>query len=266
MRIKQLIVLKLGGSVITEKERALTPNISSLNRLAKEIYEAKAEQLIIVHGGGSFGHPLAKQYNIIEGFKEPSQIEGLVKTHLAMLDLNKLVVEALIKHNIAAFPIAPSSCVVSKGGRISTIYYDSLNAILNEKFVPVLFGDTIFDNEIGFTILSGDQLAVKLATQFKADKLIFGADVDGLYTKDPKTDSSAQLISRITLLELKAMLQDICGSRNVDVTRGMLGKTSELMRLTNMKIQTLIINATREGNVYKALKGESVIGTLIISK
>jgi isopentenyl phosphate kinase len=259
-------VLKLGGSVITKKEKDMTPNLDSIDRLAKEIKEAEAEQLIIVHGGGSFGHPLAKQYNIIEGFRKASQIEGLVKTHMAMVKLNRIVVEALINHNIAVFPVSPSSCVVSKSGRINNFYFDTLNTILNVNFTPVLYGDTIFDDEIGFTILSGDQLAVKLAIQLQADKLIFGADVDGLHAVDPKTDGSARLISNITLAELKGMLQDISGSRTVDVTGGMLGKISELINMVDIDIQTIIVNAAKEGNIYKALKGENVIGTLIKSK
>jgi isopentenyl phosphate kinase len=252
--------------VITVKERAMTPDFDSINRLAKEIGEAQVKQLIIVHGGGSFGHPIAKQYQITQGFKNSSQIEGLAKTHLAMLKLNEIVVEALINHNIAGFSIAPSSCIVSKGGRIDSFYIDALITSLHENLVPVLYGDAIFDDRIGFTILSGDQLAVQLAIRLQASKLIFGADVDGLHSIDPKTNSEAQLIPKITLLQLNEMLHDIRGSRAVDVTGGMFGKASELMNLTGVNTQVLILNAAKEGNVYKALKGEKVIGTIVESK
>lgn len=258
-----LMVLKLGGSVITEKERNKTPNVDSIRRLAREIADANVKRLMIVHGGGSYGHPLAKQYKIIEGYRETSQIEGLSKTHQAMLELNKLVVEALICHNIAAFSVAPSSCVVTKAGRIETFFDDALQILLNAGFVPVLFGDTVLDTEIGFTVLSGDQLVVALAARFNASRLVFGVDVDGLCTADPKTDASAQLIPHATFEELKNTLHKIRGSDTTDVTGGMAGKILELTNIANADIQAIIVNATREGNIYRALRGEKVIGTSI---
>jgi len=258
-----LVVLKLGGSVITEKERYKTPNVDSIDRLAKEIADAGVKRLMIVHGGGSYGHPLAEQYKIKEGYREASQIEGLSKTHQAMLELNKLVVEALICHNIAAFSVTPSSCVVTKAGRIETFYDDALQILLNTEFVPVLFGDTVLDTEIGFTILSGDQLVVALAAKFNANRLVFGVDVGGLYTADPKTDTSAQLISHTTFEELKRILHNIRGSDTTDVTGGMAGKILELTNIANADIQVIIVYATKEGNIYKALKGEEVVGTSI---
>jgi len=259
----KLMVLKLGGSVITQKEKPMTPNLGAIKRLAKEIADADVERLIIVHGGGSFGHPLAKQYSIKEGYKEPSQIEGFSKTHQAMLELNKFVVDALIRNNIPAFSVSPSSCIVTKAGRIQIFYNSTLTRLLNTGFVPVLFGDAVLDNNTGFTILSGDQLIAVLATKFNAEKIIIGADVDGLYTADPKTNTSAQLISHITLRELKALLHDIEEAKVTDVTGGMLGKILELMPAIDAGIQAVIINAAKEDNVYKVLKGERVVGTLI---
>jgi isopentenyl phosphate kinase len=259
----KLIVLKLGGSVITQKEKPMTPNLDAIKRLAREIAEADVERLIIVHGGGSFGHPLAKQYSIKEGYEEPSQIEGFSKTHQAMLELNKLVVDALIRNNIPAFSVSPSSCIVTKAGRIQIFYDSTLIRLLNTGFVPVLFGDAVLDNNTGFTILSGDQLIAVLATKFNAEKIIIGADVDGLYTADPKTNTSAQLIPHITLRELQALLHNIEEAKVTDVTGGMLGKILELIPAIDAGIQAFVVNAVKEDNVYKALKGERVVGTLI---
>ena len=170
-----------------------------------------------------------------------------------MLELNKLVVDSLIYHNIAAFSVAPSSCVVTKAGRIKTFYDDALRMFLKTGFVPVLFGDTVLDTEIGFTILSGDQLVATLATEFNATKLIFGVDVDGIYTTDTKT----------AFEEVKKMLPKIRGSKTTDVTGGMLGKVLEIINMMNTSIQVIIVNAIREGNIYKALRGEKVVGTII---
>jgi len=259
------IVLKLGGSVITRKEKPLAANLRAIRRLANEISSAEAAPLVVVHGGGSFGHPLAKRYAIKEGYKKKaSQAFGFAVTHQAMVTLNKMVVDALIQHNVPAVAVAPSSCIVTKSGRITTMSKEPLKKLLQIGFVPVLYGDAVLDADVGFTILSGDQLIAYLATCLDAERIIVGIDVDGLYTADPKTDSSARLVSHVTLRELKVMRQHIEEAKVVtDVTGGMLGKIEELIPSIEKGAAVLIVNAAKPKNVYKALKGEKVIGTLI---
>jgi isopentenyl phosphate kinase len=257
-------VLKIGGSVITRKEKPFTPNLSAIRRLAREIFQANVSQLIIIHGGGSFGHPLAKQHSIKEGYRGgAAQLLGFSKTHQAMVILNKLVVDALIQHNIPVIAVSPSSCIVTKSGRIATINEEPLKRLLQTGLVPVLYGDAVLDSDLGFTILSGDQLAAYLAVQFSAERIVMGIDVDGLFTADPKKKASASLIRHCTVHELKAMKTQIKETGIVDVTGGMLGKTIELTPAIETGIPALIVNAAKPMNVYKALKGEEVIGTLI---
>jgi isopentenyl phosphate kinase len=256
-------VLKLGGSVITNKKKPLTPNLRAIERLANEISRAKVLSLILVHGGGSFGHPVAERYGIAEGYGAPSQIMGFSETHRAMTELNSLVLKALISHNIAAVEVQPSSCVVTMGGRIQSMELRPLKKMFKMGFVPVLYGDAVFDTEKGFAILSGDRLVSSLAIKLDADRIIMGMDEDGLHTADPKTDHSARLLERITLEELKSLKHTIEGSKATDVTGGMLGKIHELIPATEQNIQTLIVNATKSQRVYKALKGEKVTGTII---
>jgi isopentenyl phosphate kinase len=256
-------VLKLGGSVITDKEKPLTPDLKAIERLATEISRAKVSSLVLVHGGGSFGHPVAERYNIAGGYVDQSQILGFSQTHLAMTLLNSWVMEALINHNIPALEIHPSSCAVTKFGRIVNMELKPLKKMLKLGFMPVLYGDAVLDSKQGFAILSGDQLVSSLAIKLGAFRIIMGADVDGLYTADPKADSSAQLISHLTLKELKSLEHKIEGSKATDVTGGMLGKIHEVKLAIEHDIETVIVNATKSLRVYNALKGEKVIGTII---
>jgi len=255
--------LKLGGSVITYKEKSQTANLRAIRRLAKEISSAHVLPLAVVHGGGSFGHPLAKRYAIKDGFKKSSQILGFAKTHLAMVTLNRLVVDALIQHEVPAVAVSPSSCIVAKSGRISTVSSEPLKKMLQLAFVPVLYGDAVLDSDLGFTILSGDQLITHLATSLNADHIIVGLDVDGLYSADPKTKPTAKLISHVTLKELKDMRLRIEEAKVTDVTGGMLGKIDELIPAIERGTTVLLVNAAKPGNICKALKGEKVTGTLI---
>jgi len=127
----------------------------------------------------------------------------------------------------------------------------------------VLYGDAVIDLAKGFTILSGDQLVSNLAIKFEAERIVVGVDVDGLYTADPKTNSSAKLIKKATLEKLKQLQKDVGGSQTVDVTGGMLGKIRELTSAVEKGIPVLIVNAAKPNRIYKALKNEKVLGTHI---
>jgi isopentenyl phosphate kinase len=256
-------VLKIGGSVITNKRKPMTPNLRAIERLANEISRAKVSSLILVHGGGSFGHPVAERYGIAEGFRDPSQSRGFSETHRAMTELNGLVMKALIDHNISAVEVQPSSCMVTKMGRIFNMELRPLKKMLKMGFVPILYGDAVLDSEKGFAILSGDQLVSSLAIKLGADRIVMGVDEDGLYTADPKTNPSAHLIEHLTLEELESLKHTIEGAKATDVTGGMLGKMLELTSAIEHEIKTLIINATKPQRVYKALKGEKVRGTVV---
>ncbi|MEM2913921.1 MAG: isopentenyl phosphate kinase [Candidatus Bathyarchaeia archaeon] len=260
------VILKLGGSVITKKDEALTPNLQAITRLSKEIFKANPPSIIIVHGGGSYGHPIAKKYDIAQGLKEESQIFGFSETHEAMVSLNKLVVESLMEKGLPAFGMAPSSFVVTKKGRIQVFEEKPLMQALKLGLIPILYGDAVLDYEQGFAILSGDQMASMLAVKTNAKKLIMGVDVDGLYTANPKTDPSARLIPHLTLESLQQLKNKIGGANVTDVTGGMLGKVLELTAPIEHEVEVMIVNALKPYNIYKALKGEEVIGTKIVKE
>lgn len=256
-------ILKLGGSVITVKDKPFTANKRAITRLAAEIKRADVDSLVLVHGGGSFGHPVAKEYRINEGYRDELQIMGFSQTHQAMTALNRLVVASLINHDIPAMDVQPSSCVVTKSGRIEVMEIKPLMKLLEIGFVPVLYGDAVVDSAKGFAILSGDQLASSLAIRLGAHDIIIGVDVDGLYSADPKTNLSANLVEQITLEELKKLHHKIGETNVADVTGGMPRKIVELTAAVEHGVHTTIVNAAKPNNVFKALKGEKVVGTTI---
>jgi len=259
------IMLKLGGSVVTVKDRFLTPNIEAINRLAREIADSRVQRIVIVHGGGSYGHPLAAKYRIAEGhFGEKHQLIGFSETHNAMVSLNRIIVKALIDRGLPAFSISPSSFIMTRHGRICDPPLEVLKYAINMGFMPVSYGDTVLDHERGFAILSGDQLISFLAVKLGAEKVIVGVDVDGLYTSDPKINPSAQFIENVTLEDLKGLASGVGGSRSIDVTGGMMGKIFELTLPVMNGIEVMIVNALKPGNICRALSGENVKGTKIV--
>lgn len=258
------LIVKLGGSVVTCKERPLTPDPPAIDRLAREVAEADSGPLIIVHGGGSYGHHVASEYTIMEGYREPRQLMGFSKTRQAMAALNGLVVDALIRHNLPAVSVQPSANLITRRGRISDLRLEPIKGLLGLGLVPVAYGDAVLDSELGFTILSGDQLTSRLATALEAPMVVIGVDVDGLYTEDPKTSPGARLIERITLTDLRRCMRGVGGAMTTDVTGGMFGKIRELVPAVEGGVEVRIVNAKRPGVLYKALKGEEVKGTTIV--
>ena len=261
--IGKLTILKLGGSVITKKEKELTPNKRAITRLAKEIEQAKVKHLLLIHGGGSFGHPIAEKYHIKEGYKDKYQILGFSKTHQNMIALNEIVLNALIKRRIPAVSLQPSAFVTTDNGRIKFMETRIIRKLLELGVTPVLYGDVILDSTLGFTILSGDQLATSLALKLGAERIIMGVDEDGIYTADPKIDSSARLIQYINPQELRTLQHKIEKTNVPDVTGGMFGKILELVPAVSEGVKAIIVNGSKPNNVYRALRKEKVLGTLI---
>jgi len=256
-------ILKIGGSVITDKNGELAARTEVINRLAEEIQKANVQRLVIVHGGGSFGHPTAQKYGIKEGLREDAQKIGFAETHHVMTVLNGLVMDSLVWHSIPAVSIAPSSCVITENGRIKTFDDTALKRLLAMDFVPVLYGDAVLDEKLGFTILSGDQLVAYLALKLNAARVVIGVDTDGLYDADPKTAKNAKLYMRLTLSELETVKSKLAGSSGVDVTGGMLGKINELTPVIAQGIPVSLVNAAKPNRTYKALIGDAAEGTVI---
>lgn len=261
--MKQVTVLKLGGSVITFKEKFFTPNESAITRLADEIKRAHVESIVVVHGGGSFGHPLAEEYEVAGGYKQSGQLMGFSKTHQAMTSLNGLVIDALVRKDIPAFALQPSAFLVTRRGRVSEFDRTIINSMLEMHLVPVLYGDAVLDGEQGFAILSGDQLVAVLAAHFTSVRVIICVDVDGLYTDDPKLCSDARLIGKVSYGKLKALLDQIGKSVTVDVTGGMYGKIAELMPAVEKGVEITIINGSKSNRLYRTLIDQDIVGTKI---
>lgn len=258
------IILKIGGSAITDKSAEATPRTEIINRVAEEIKRADLDDLIIVHGGGSFGHPTAAKYGIKDGYKEdPTQKLGFAETHHMMTVLNGLVMDALIWHEIPALSIAPSCCFMTDNGKIKYFDDSTLQAMAKMAFIPVFYGDVVLDEKLGFTVLSGDQLIAYLAIKYNARKIVIGADTDGLFDSDPKTNPNAKPYKHLTLTELKQIQPKLGKASGTDVTGGMAGKIAELIPAVEAGVHVTITGATKGLSIFRALTDQGILGTEI---
>jgi isopentenyl phosphate kinase len=248
--------------VVTVKDQEFTADHGNIRRLAEETKAAWPTPLVIIHGGGSYGHPVAKKYGIAAGFKSERQIPGFARTHQAMVDLNALIVKAFLDAGVPAMSVSPSSFISTDDDRISKVDFEIVGRLVVRGILPILYGDAVLDQKKGFTILSGDQLAVCLAVALGASKLVFGVDVDGVYTTNPKLSPEARLIDRLELEKIDGFVE-IGESLSTDVTGGMLGKVSEARGAVSEGVEVQFVNATKPDVILKALKGEPVAGTIL---
>ncbi|MFH1240110.1 MAG: isopentenyl phosphate kinase [Candidatus Diapherotrites archaeon] len=265
----KLIILKSGGSVCTEKDRnKVKAKIPVIKRVASEIKAAQRKQkfkLVLVHGAGPFGHQFVHNYGVKNGVKKTNkkQIEGFVRTHNSMEDLNKIFMDVFRKEGLLGFPIQTSACVVQKNKTISKFDTAIIKELLKfENVIPIMYGDMVIDTAKGATVVSGDALISFLAKKLNADLVLLGADLDGIFTADPKKNKKAKLIEKINSKNFKEVLSYVKEASTIDVTRGMKGKLLEIKKIAN-KRKVIVFNLNKKNYLYNLLIGKKVISTEI---
>ncbi len=260
-RDRKLYFVKFGGSVITNTKKRSTAKIREIDRLLKEVSEARSLNgfdVIIGHGSGSFGHVPAKKYKINEGLKYSNSMKGSIITLKEASNLNNIIVDRAMKVGIPVFPFSAHSFGMSDSGDMSPLFIDSIKAAMDHGFVPIVYGDVVIDKNKGVSIASTEDILVGLAKRLKPDKVVIGTNVDGVFTKDPSIDSNSRLIRYLNGDNFKkgvACAGDSVGRANV--TGGMQSKLMALHKaISNADATGYIINASKPGNVKKVLLGK----------
>ncbi|MFX1426108.1 MAG: isopentenyl phosphate kinase [Promethearchaeota archaeon] len=263
----EVILLKLGGSLLTDKNKPLFIREEIAESTIQQIINAD-EKLILIHGGGSFGHPIAKKYNITKGFDRsiPNQTFGLTETHQAMVRFNSYLVNLFIERNYPALSIQSSVIFTRDNGKIITKSIDIIEDILDLNILPILYGDIIFDKQTSFSIISGDQIIFKLCeklSKYHVSKVIFATEIDGIFIND-KDHANKRIIlaPEILVSELDNLdLADL--GKKIDVTGGIKGKINSIKKICDFNIPVQIVNGLKENFIFKSLKNQKLVSTNI---
>lgn len=258
-----MFIVKFGGSVITDKTKKYTFEKATTSRLVSEISDSQ-EKTLVVHGAGSFGHILAKKYKLHEGFKNPDQIKAVSEVQRDVRHLNLMVLNTFLEYGIHAVSLAPSSFLTNKSGKIDKMDTASFKRFFDMGFTPITFGDVVLDDDLKFSICSGDSLMLELAKVFKPEAVIFVTDVEGIYSSDPSSSDEARLLEVVNDDSLKHIKKG--ESRVDDVTGSIFGKLDMMLQIAALGLKTIIINGTVEERLKGALKGEDILCTIIHSQ
>jgi len=259
-----LILIKLGGSLITDKSKPYTPQLDIISRLAKEIKRAYLEgfKMIISHGSGSFGHTSAGKYGTADGIKRKKDIFGLCLVQQDAIAINRIVNKIFLENHLPCLSFIPSSFSFAKNKKLKAIFVEPIIEALKLEIIPLVFGDIIMDEIRGCCIFSGevtlDNLLFVFQKQgFKIEKVIQAGTTNGVY------DLKGKIISKITPRNFGKIKKALGDTRGTDVTGGMLHKVEESLKMAKRGTETWIINGCLKDNLYKAVISKPLSGTLI---
>ena len=262
-----VILLKLGGGLLTDKNKPLSIREDVVKSAVKQIIDAN-EKVILIHGGGSFGHPLAKKYSISNGIDKtiPDQILGVAETHHAMIKFNSYLIEQFLESSYPVLSFQTSSIFTKDSEVISTKSLDVIEIALDLNIMPILYGDIILDKQGSFSIISGDQIILALCQNlhnYNVSKVVFAMESDGLYVVDKDNSENCKLVTECYSNELDSLnLADL--GQKIDVTGGIKSKLNFIKTICKSKIPVQLLNGLIEGYIHKSLRNQKINCTNIL--
>lgn len=246
-----MILIKLGGSVLTNKDRPYSFKRKTLERLTDEIIRSELDDLVLVHGGGSFGHPGAEKYGL--NSETPIHVEeGISEVQKDMRVMNNHVLEIMHDKGLWAVSVPGALITRYKDGELIDFDQDIFERYLSIGTVPIAFGDVAYDEERKVTICSGDDIMLSLAD--KADKAIFVANVDGVF-------KNGELVETFTKEMFPLEPEDFDSDKtSIDVTGGMNKKVKKMLEMSK-HCPTYVVNGSEKERLYKLLNNESTVYT-----
>ncbi len=260
-----LLLIKLGGSLITDKARPQTARTDVIARLASELREAASTGIsfVVGHGSGSFGHQAAMESGIHRGIESREQLAGVSKTQGSAAALHSLVLQSLVEAGVPAFSLSPSSFAVASGGTSETLWPEPLLLALELGLVPTVYGDVVMDREWGASICSTESLFLAL-TPALASRGRFVRGVVWLGETEGVLDPEGRVISEIGSDEVTRIAEGISGASGIDVTGGMRHRLEAAETLARLGVTSWIGDGLKPGNLIKAIRGESESGTRVL--
>lgn len=248
-----LTIIKLGGSVITDKSVPYKIEERNIYHIASDIGKYNKRDIVLVHGGGSIGHYLVETFELSHPSKHASPLH-IATLSFEMDKLTNKIIEIFVEEGIPVMSVPTHAVLSTNAGMPKMVDLSSVKNMLSLGYIPLMKGDVILDSERGFSILSGDDLSLLLATELGASRVIFLIDVDGIIGADGK------VVKKLKVGEFDENLILPTG-RKIDVTGGLRKKLDVMKLLAEKGIQVYILNPKVRGRLLNALSDKPFLGT-----
>lgn len=231
------ILLKLSGEALSNEKENGPIDVQKLNKLAleiKSIHDQGIQLAIVVGAGNIWRGKLGVQMGMERSAADYMGMLATILNALAIQNaLESIGVETRVQTSLSISQVAEP--------------YIRRKALshLNKNRVVILGGGT------GNPYFSTDTTAALRAIELEMDAILMAKNgVDGVYSSDPKKDKNAQKFDKISYMDI-------------------MSKKLEVMDLTAVslcmdnKMKLFVFNMNENGNIIKAVQGDTSIGTLI---
>lgn len=247
-----MILIKLGGSIITNKEKPLSARRKTIENLSKNLKKVN-ESIVLVHGGGSYGHYWSVKYDMHTKEKKYN-LRGVSIVKNSMIELNKIILDSMIKNKINPYCLPPTDFM--SGNRPIIKKIKEIEKIAKSGLIPITFGDALWYGQRKTYILSGDKIMTYLAKVLRPRLSIFALNEDGVYS---------DLKSKNLITELTGEKPSITDN-TMDVTGGMTRKIEEASKISKIGMNVFFVNGNKPERIVKAIKNKKFEGTLFRGK
>lgn len=257
LKFKQRIVVKIGTSSLSYPNGKLNyPRLEKLAMVLSDLMNSDKEVVIVSSGAVGVGAGRLKMQEPPEALVPRQALAAIGQAELIRIyqksfdDYNQLVAQVLLTRDGLEDDERKNNA------------RNTLNEIMKMKIIPIINeNDTISTAEIQFG--DNDNLSAKVAVLLNAGLLIILTDIDGLYSKDPKNNQSAEIISVVT------EFTDEIGQLGINSTStfsrgGMATKLQAAKYCMENGVDVAIINGNDPRNILNVISGQE-IGTLFVS-
>ena len=263
---RPIVLLKLGGSLITDKTRPGVARHAAIRRLAEELAsvskQPRGPRLVVGHGSGSYGHVAASDGGLTPGADLRKRLDAISGTQHRAAELHRLVVATLVKAGARPFSFAPSSFLCAVGGRAGRPFVEPIFEALDLGLLPVVYGDVVLDRKRGAVIVSTEELFLLLAKEARrrrnpVSRAVWLGETDGV------RDETGGTIARLSAATALRAARRVTGASGVDVTGGMALRLRAASALAKAGISSSIVDGRKAGAIAAAISGRALGGTRV---
>ncbi|MBA7582759.1 Glutamate 5-kinase [subsurface metagenome] len=257
LKHKKRIVIKVGTSSLSyENGRLNFQRIGQIAHVLSAVRNKNIEVVLVTSGAIGVG---AGRIGMVEKPTDLAKKQALAA--IGQAELIKIYQKFFEEYNQTVAQVLLTKDVMTNPGRHQNAK-NTLLKLLSMGIIPIINeNDTISTDEIEFG--DNDTLSADVATLVESDLLILLSDIDGLYSADPKMETSAQIIRTVDKITPK-LINSASGASTSFGTGGMATKISAAKICVEAKIDTVITNGNNPFTVFDILEGKE-IGTHFVA-